>query len=225
MESDKYLNTPVGYARVNREPLDKYEVFSSMYNIVHYLKNGPCYDGQHIKLVHDKSRVQKFIVRQTSSNKYILDFDFNGIEPNIITYEGSKWLLVYYKNGNATFNADSAKYNVDNPFAFSILGDLDLFWNSSNKLVFLLRKISHASGVTRSVSDHRFEQPFNPLTMKNANGATVSASGTKISGSFTYISGSCPINTNTSDSAYRICPTSSDANIIKLYVNVDTYLS
>ena len=213
--SNKYVNTPIGFARLNREPLEKYEEFNSVYDAMQYLKTGPCYDGQIITVVHHKSIIQKFIVKRNGT-EYRLELDINSNEPSIISYDNSKWLLVYYRNpGSTLFNANTAKYSVDDPFNFSILGCLDMFWNSSNKLDFLLYK---------GTVLNRFNQPFNPLTMKNSSGTTVSASGTKVTGNVTYISGTCPISDN-SGSYVKICPNASNSDIVKLYVNIDKYLS
>ena len=46
MDSKRYVPAAVGFERINKEPLDKYEVFDSINELKDYVNFGPAYYGQ-----------------------------------------------------------------------------------------------------------------------------------------------------------------------------------
>ena len=73
MNSDRYVPVPVGFARVNKEPLDKYETFDNLYELIEYVygdkydkfhstPSKPTYNGQLIKLKDQPNIMYKLIM-------------------------------------------------------------------------------------------------------------------------------------------------------------------
>lgn len=61
--SDRYVPTPVGFARVSREPLDKYELFTGdkgIWDLIQYVKSGAAYTGQLCKVSHADKSVSEY---------------------------------------------------------------------------------------------------------------------------------------------------------------------
>lgn len=58
-----YLSTPVGYARVRNGPLDKYDVFSSVQDMLNYCNTGPAFDGHIIACKLSNGSIQQFIIK------------------------------------------------------------------------------------------------------------------------------------------------------------------
>lgn len=61
--SDRYVPTPVGFARSSMEPLDKYELFTGdegICELIEYVKSGPAYSGQVCKVTHADKSVSEY---------------------------------------------------------------------------------------------------------------------------------------------------------------------
>lgn len=78
--SDRYVPTPVGFARSSMEPLDKYELFTGdegICELIEYVKSGPAYSGQICKVAH----IDKSVTEYQINGDYTSSRDSLSIKP------------------------------------------------------------------------------------------------------------------------------------------------
>lgn len=162
MNSDRYLATPMGFARVNFEPLDKYEVFETMADFLQYVKSGPAYPGQICKVIHRDSPSPVILEYLIGVDNKITPLYPGTVEENIINYYSPhdlsgndpaalmattnidvntngkapvKWLLVYNYTSDLKFTGNM-DFNND-AFSFSCMGNVPIYRCEDKYFYFL----------------------------------------------------------------------------------------
>lgn len=211
MDNNKYIATPMGFARVNRQPLEKYSLFDSMDEFMSYFQSPdmPYYEGQVVSVrIYDNLYLQYLICYDTGLYATPL-FDTKAIEQNIISAYDKKWILIYYHNSNETWSANDLKLSIDNPFKMSQMINAELYKMRSN-FNFLLYK---------NKSVNRWSQSFNPFKAYDV----VNDSYYKTEGSISYISFTNTSNAYITDNAksyVNIGPKTKSTDVVELYMDI-----
>ena len=154
MMSNRYVPTAVGFQRVNKEPLEKYETFNSIDDMVSYVSRGTAYPGQVCKVKFSNDLSLEYLI---NSSGIVPLYNIDPIERNIIndnefekygftevietvpnqsTHTG-KWELFYnYDPDSGKLYTDPELYNPSS-FTFSILANMQLY-DSKDGINFLL---------------------------------------------------------------------------------------
>lgn len=197
--SDRYNTIPVGFRRLNKEPLDYYEKFSSLTSAINYAKGDtPHYDGQRIFVAFDSKHVQEYMVK----NNRLVPILPGGQELITQRPDSNKWVLIYYNNTSNTYNneADTGNSLLD-PYQYSILNNLELFRMRNNTFDFRC--------INNNTTD-RWQQSLNPVIATDSSSKFKKVNNT--SGYYAY-------------NSTVICPKISNNAIVSLYVNATEYLS
>lgn len=226
--SDRYLSMPVGYARVNREPLDKYEQFNSLREAIKYAASGASYTGQQVKVVFDSTKTNDnnyalYTVNKdrkldpVSLNNAFTSFGCN--ELNILTNGVIKWVLLYYHDSKAVYSDDTTLGNsIGNPYKYSILNELELFRNTNDEFNFLLYK---------NDEENKWRQRTNPISNEIVGSA--SDDGVVISGNITKLIKGADEDAYIKDTVnakyVSIMPKIASTDVVELYVDATEYLS
>ena len=141
MSTMTYRDTPIGFHRLYKAPLDNTERFSSNAELLEYCNSGSAYLGQRV-VINYGNYDQEVILK--GNNDKPIPVILN-TPPNDFIYKiegGTPYILVYYYNGGSAFTKgkDSA-IRFDDPFAYSQLRFAELFANSMN-IKFLLEVVS-----------------------------------------------------------------------------------
>ena len=236
----KYDPTPVGFARVNKQPLDKYSVFNSIYDAIDYVKNGPSYVGQNIS-VNQNNTVSKFIIGPT---RKLIPVYIGAVEEHIVTtsqLKGSegytvslgnnfdndtestipgtdKWLLIYNyngkNNGNKTYQSEDY-YNINMNY-YSLLSNVDIYRRSDGKFKFAFAVNGSLIGI--------WTQSNSNFTASTATGKVNEVNGLqKLNSNTNYIYEL--FNKKGTKTGYGLFPKYASNNNISLYVNITQYLN
>lgn len=135
IESKKlYTQTPVGFKRVNRTPLDVDSVMRNFSELKDYMNSGAYYVGQRIAVtlyskgdyntdnyvimcVNGKNKLD--VVSFTGGIKNNLELHFETINYNGVNY---KCLMIAYRNCNEIQTPYNIYYDTANPNVFNIIG-------------------------------------------------------------------------------------------------------
>ena len=107
---DRYVPTPVGFARSSKEPLDKYETFNSIIEMKNYIATGSVYPGQVCKVNFGNNLLLEYLMKKNSSgNIRAIELYPDPIEKNIML--NSEYTNYGYTTNIATVsNASSFNY-------------------------------------------------------------------------------------------------------------------
>lgn len=150
-----YVPTAVGFQRISRSPLEKYELFNSVDDLRDYIQNGPVYNGQICTIVYDNNVLLSYRLVNING-KYSLKPLLNNTENHIMSKTGyekygfvdkaatvpnsidnDKWLLIYnYDSTSKITYTNKIGYNT-NPRIFNLLCTLELY-NNSDGFKFLI---------------------------------------------------------------------------------------
>lgn len=221
--SDHYVSTPVGFARTNREPLDKYAQFTNLQDAVKYAASGASYTGEVIAVSYGGND-NNFGLYEVNRDRKLSPMALNGgmtvsgVNELYIEKAGVlDWLLIYYHDTDDTYNSDKSIGNsLYNPFKFSMLNHLELFRNTNNEFSFMLRK---------NGEENRWRQKSNPMTGYNPDTST--PDGIIISGNITRLEKTNTASAYLSDYSNKayvsICPKTANTDIVELFVDASTY--
>ena len=139
-----FKDLPVGFHRVNRIPLDDSLIVDGNDELFRYIDHGTAYHGQRL-LVQYKNKQQKIDYETNVILKYdsngdltpvVIDWPF-GSEPIIKTYDGEKYILVYYYNKGTTYDSPSC-IKLNDPRSWSILYLSSLLHGDTINITYLL---------------------------------------------------------------------------------------
>ena len=224
--SDRYVPTPVGFARSSKEPLDKYETFNSIIEMKNYIATGSVYPGQVCKVNFGNDLLLEYLMKKNSSGNIraielypdpiekniMLNSEYTnyGYTTNIATASNASsfnyWQLVYSHESALTYS--SANLYNSNPYDFSTLCNLELYNNSGiNLLIAINDEIKY-----------RWKQTNNFVLSASSNSSGVCISGTA-NAKYIY-----PLLVNGTDSGYGLFPKTAEAakNCISLYVSIQS---
>ena len=158
INNDRYVVTPVGFTRVNREPLEKYEVFNSTKELKNYILNGPLYDSQVCAVnINDDLSLQYLIKKNNRVTVYYpdsnIDFDTTlqeliakyDIKLNCVVdslnlgnnYPPHPWRMIYDAKAGCYVNSSTPTDYLNKSDIFSALCNLDLY-KINNNFYFML---------------------------------------------------------------------------------------
>ena len=222
--SDRYISTPVGFARVNREPLDKYAQFDTLQDAVTYAASGASYTGEVIAVSYGGND-HNFGLYEVNRNRKLTPASLNGgLTPSAINELYIEkagvldWLLIYYHDTSEVYTSDVTIGNSTiNPYKFSMLNHLELFRNTNKELSFMLRK---------NGTENRWRQKTNPLTMYlPSDGAT--SDGVILSVNINRLEKKDTTNAYITDYSNQdyvsICPKVASTDVIELFVDATDY--
>ena len=253
MNSDRYVPVPVGFARVNKEPLDKYETFDNLYELIEYVygdkydkfhstPSKPIYNGQLIKLKDQPNIMYKLIggnnqlrispIYKPPIEETVISVK-NGDLANILglgvlnnnSSIGDKYLLVYYKDCSIDKSVFSYAWQCFSAeaFNFSLLNNIELYRNSNKKFNMLFFNSSY-----NSLNVVHINQYTNPVSGENYISGTTDNS-TYLLLKDSAINYATSLHVNNVLQRYGILPTKSisndDNSITALFICVDDYYS
>lgn len=221
--SDRYVPTPVGFARSSKEPLDKYEVFNSIAEMKSYVATGSAYDGQVCKVKHGNALTLEYLFKNEDNILKIVQLYPDTIEKNFIfnndfaSYGFSNDLLnITNSSSNTTwwlayhYDADTKRtystidlYNMA-PHNFSLLCNAELYNN--NGINFAL--------VVNGKVKCKWKQANNFITSSASSnsGACISKTANN-----KYL---CPLNSNGADTGFGLFPKIAVNDYTSLYIGV-----
>ena len=140
MSTMTYRDTPVGFHRLYKAPLDNSEILANNAELLEYCSSGSAYAGQRVT-VNYGNFCQEFILKGTNDRPtpIIVNTPANDFIYKI--ENGLPYVLVYYYNGGSAFtNGKDSAIKFDDPFAYSQLVFADILANSTN-ITFLLESV------------------------------------------------------------------------------------
>ena len=172
--TNKYVETPVSFARVNKIPLDAYEVFSSGAEALDYVQNGPCYPSQEI-IINGRYYSSTFLI---NNSKHLLPVSVAGYGSQMAhalnefvykTISNHTYLLVYsykeFAENTQLFTSEAQTEFKDDGFSFNILGiSSTLVFDS--KTSFYVEKIDSSGNITTKTFDST-STPLNNTSSSN----------------------------------------------------------
>ena len=223
MSSNRYVPSPVGFERINKEPLDKYETFNSIQELKDYISEGPAYFGQQCCVnFSDGKSLNYHVVKNTDKctieplypmNTHIMlksEYSKYGYTSSITTVSNAsddcnKWLLMYNYNPEFKWtysNIDGYELTEE---AYSILHNLELYNN--NGFNFLI--------VINGVIKYKWKQSTN-FMISNASSET----GACIKYAPDNSSYICPLIIDATLTNYGLFPKKTNNDYISLYVGI-----
>lgn len=253
MNSDRYVPVPVGFARVNKEPLDKYDTFDNLYELIEYVygdrydkynstSTSPTYNGQLIRIKDQPNLMYKLVGGNTKLR--ISPIYKQPIEETVISIKqgdltdklgldilninsdiGNKYLMVYYKDCSIDKSIFSYawQYFSAEVFNFSLLNNIELYRDSNKKFNMLFFNSSY-----NSLNMVHINQYTNPVSGENYISGTTEDS-TYLLLKNPAINYATSLHVNNVLQRYGILPTKitsgSDMSVTALFICVDDYYS
>ena len=120
-----YADTPVGFHRVNRGPLDSGEiVLHGDFSLYSYLNNEAAYPEQRLNVQYNNGRVYRIRLVQdpsTTSTKFIPVVELPGFELVTRKIGNDTYGLVYYNNGGQPYSSRTDYCRLNDPLAWDAL--------------------------------------------------------------------------------------------------------
>lgn len=140
-----YKDIPVGFHRVNRIPLDDSIVIpNGSVGLFDYINNKTPYLGQRLLVQYRDSQDNliyetNVVLKKNYDDKLIpmmMEYPI-GFEPIIKTYDGNKYMMIYYYN-NGSIYEDKIYIKLDDPKSWSMILLAGIFAGSSKSINYLL---------------------------------------------------------------------------------------
>ena len=138
MSTAIYKDTPVGFHRVNKAPLDDSDVFYNIRDVLDYIDSGAAYDGQRIclRLPHYNQNVT---LKTGKSNKLFAIPDLpSGHEWITKQIASNLYVLIYYYNSGSEFTNQNQQIRFSDSFAWSALPYASLISGDDANITYLL---------------------------------------------------------------------------------------
>ena len=133
-----YRDTPVGFHRLNKMPLDDREVFNSVTALIDYINSGAAYYGQRV-MVKLNYYDQNVTLKKGKGSKLVPILEgIPGYEPIVKTQGSNRYVLVYYYNGGKAFSSVKEQVRTVDAFAWSILPQASLIYGNDAGIEYLL---------------------------------------------------------------------------------------
>ena len=203
-----YKDTPVGFHRLNKMPLDDKEIFLSTSDLFEYIKSGTAYHGQRILLKYDNYD-QEIILKKSKGDKLIPIMILpNGYEAIIKDFSNYKYMLIsYFNNGTLYNNKEKDSIRFIDSFAWCMLPQANLIANSDDTITYML-EVDDDQRVIFTSKNFALESV--PLNISDSINGVSSLSSTR--GFFI-----------TNDPFICLLPIVENNHIIKLWVRCDDY--
>ena len=138
-----YKDIPVGFHRVNKIPLDDSLIINNgTKGLFDYIDNRTAYLGQRL-LVRYKDKQDRLlyevnVILKSSNNNLIPMIEWPiGFEPIIKTYDGNKYIMIYYYN-NGSIYTDKIYIKLDDPKSWSMILLAGIFAGDNMSIDYLL---------------------------------------------------------------------------------------
>jgi len=166
------LNTPMSYHRLNRQPLDDSEVFSSLKDLMDYCDNMARYDGQRVVVTANNSHNLPAIEYVIKNNIPIIS---NMMGSELIFREdinffgdssaNSAGLLIYENNDNGSWKPNSTYIMEEGHLC--LISQAEIFRSKTKSYKFYLERIKRNGFLNPGETTKYYcswEQNFNPFT-------------------------------------------------------------
>lgn len=133
-----YRDTPVGFHRVNKMPLDDREVFDNTADLLTYIRSGAAYQGQRclVKLPYYE---QPVILKKGKGSVLMPIIETPpGYEWVTKEYNNDKYALIYYYNGGAPFGNVNQQVRLTDGLAWSFLPQAGLIAGTEENINYML---------------------------------------------------------------------------------------
>lgn len=228
MSSRHYVPSAVGFERMNRQSLDKYEVFNSIADLKKYAAKGPAYSGQRCYVNFPDGVILEYCISEVNGSYIVVpiysmeiyymtesssnDYSKYGYTTDLVEVPNpsdstvQKWLLLYDYDASRkwTFNSRCGYQTAIQ--AFSLLHNLELYDNG-NGINFLLA----ANGIVK----YKWKQNINFMISDRTDdtGANINISN----GDSDYL---CPLAIDNALTGFGVFPKKPTTNYVSLYVGL-----
>ena len=223
MNSNRYTPSAVGFERISKEPLDKFEIFNSIAELQDYALNGPAYPGQKCAVIFSDGKVlsyqliknadkctiqpiypiEEHIMRKSEYAKY--GFTDSAVTVENPSDDSNKWLLVYNYNPEYKYMYSGRDGYEMLAEAYSILHNLQLYNNNGINLMIVI------NGEIK----YKWKQEYN--FMLSSSTSDVGACIKYAPDDSTFI---CPLVVDATLTNYGLFPKKENNNFISLYVGL-----
>lgn len=138
-----YRDTPVGFHRVNKMPLDDGEVFDNTTDLFTYVHSGAAYDGQRciVKLPYYE---QPVILKKGRGSILVPILETPpGYEWITKKYNDDYYAMIYYYNGGAVFNNKKQQVRLIDGLAWSYLPQAGIIAGSDVNITYMLEYVEN----------------------------------------------------------------------------------
>ena len=158
-----YRDTPVGFHRLNKMPLDDREVFDNISDFLEYVESGTPYVGQRC-VVRFANYEQPVIFKQGRQNSNtdnpipVLELP-TGYEHICKFYNDNHYVMVYYYNGGRTFDLLMDQVRFTDSFAWSMLPQASIVAGTDTDIDYLLEYYDDLAEGGPIEKSYTFRQP------------------------------------------------------------------
>lgn len=199
---------PSKFHRLYKQPLDDSTVVSGgNAGLFSYINTGTAYLGQRVLVRYDHFDLNVTLMQGADTSKLVPVFEMpSGYELMYKSYNGGKYILVYYYNGGSLFTSKEEAYRVSDPFAMSLLYQASLFACSDSNITYLLED----GNLSYSFTQANFTKNNVPMN----NGTSVGVISSTANSRFFF---------PTANNNIGIMPKIAGTKKIKLWVRADNY--
>ena len=220
MDSKRYVPAAVGFERINKEPLDKYEVFDSINELKDYVNFGPVYYGQVCVVRFSDGVSLSYSIGKNKTINPILPFEnhimhiddiskygyTNSITSVSNNSERTKWQLLYNYDPDSEYIYFSREGYNTHASTLSLLHNLDLY-NYNGNYNFLI--------IINGEIKYKWTQNINFMTSNSTSETGACIKHTPDDS--TYI---CPLIVDDTLTNYGLFPKKQTTDYISLYIGV-----
>jgi len=206
-----FTDLAVGFHRVNNTPLDDTTMCEDIRTLHNYIEYKTAYEGQRILIPSKNINIQVTLVKSSDDKLVPVIMNWpNNIEIVTKSYDGSKYIMVYYYNNGTPYASALDTYRVNNSYAWSILPFIGILAGSDDLVSYVLE-----------VNGKLY--PFNEksINLFQTEEDDIEFTEDYINGIYNY--GNGVFHYCTSNLLAGIMPKDYNSNITKLWVKADTY--
>lgn len=206
-----YNDTPIGFHRLNKAPLDDTEIFNNVTDLYTYINSGAVYQGQRC-LVKLPYYDQEVIIRKSKSSNKLMPIMIlpTGYEYITKKYGNDTYIMIYYYNGGSAFTSLSQQVRFTDSLGWAMLPQADIIAGGTLTNTYLLEYNTGTTDTVSTFSQYNFAT--HTVSLISGNNITNISSTANSSGFFT-----------TAKSNVVIMPKAHNDVIVRLWVKGNDY--